>query len=133
MKKLIITGHIGANPQMRTDQHGNQFATFSVAVAVGSKANPKTDWIDISCTGKLAEIATAYARKGNKVLVEGFPTISVYVNQGDHIGVQRLYAHSLEILNKIESDIGATGIIEESHALQEATESKDTTTDMPFN
>lgn len=105
MKRLTVTGNLGRDPELRIDPKGNSFATFSVAVQVGNKANPRTDWIDVSCNGKLAEIATTYARKGNKVLVDGFPSVSAYINADNiPVPIQRLYAHSLEILNRAERD-----------------------------
>jgi len=105
MKRLTITGNLGRDPELRIDPNGNSFATFSVAVTVGSKGNSRTDWIDVSCNGKLAEIATTYAKKGNKVLVDGFPSVNAYINADNvPVPIQRLYAHSLEILNKTERD-----------------------------
>lgn len=105
MKRLTITGNLGRDPELRIDPNGSSFATFSVAVTVGSKVNPRTDWIDVSCNGKLAEIATTYAKKGNKVLVDGFPSVSAYINSDNvPVPIQRLYAHTLEILNRAERD-----------------------------
>lgn len=105
MKRLTITGNLGRDPELRINPEGNSFATFSVAVSIGSKANRRTDWIDVSCNGRLAEIVTTYARKGNKVLVDGFPSVGAYISS-DNIPtpVQRLYAHSVEILNRAERD-----------------------------
>ena len=99
MKRLTITGNIGRDPELRLDPSGVQFATFSVAVPVGTKANPKTDWVDVSCNGKVAEIACTYARKGTKVLVDGFPAVNAYINKDNiPIGTLRLYANSIELM-----------------------------------
>ena len=116
MKRLTITGNLGRDPELRIDASGNKFATFSVAVGVGTKLNPKTDWIEVSCNGKLAEIATTYAVKGNKILVEGFPAVTAYLNNGnDPVGVQRLYAHTIELLERAprKADEG----VDEGHSL----------------
>jgi single-strand DNA-binding protein len=106
MKKLTITGNLGKDPELRVDQNGNSFAVFSVAVAVGTKASPKTDWIDVSCNGKLVDVVMTYAKKGSKVLVDGFPCVNAYINNDNiPIGIQRLYAHSFEFLgHKIEKE-----------------------------
>lgn len=53
MKKLIITGNVGDDPIIRTNPSGAEFACFSVGVSVGVKENPKTDWVDVTCNGKL--------------------------------------------------------------------------------
>ena len=52
MKKIIITGNVGRDPEMKISQNGEEFVTFSLGVSVGTKDKPKTDWVDISCNGK---------------------------------------------------------------------------------
>jgi single-strand DNA-binding protein len=116
MKKLTITGNLGRDPELRIDASGNKFATFSVGVSVGTKINPRTDWVDVSCNGKLAEIATTYAVCGNKILVEGFPAVAAYLNsENEPVGVQRLYAHTIELLERAprKTDEG----VDEGHSI----------------
>ncbi|MCE2706549.1 MAG: single-stranded DNA-binding protein [Proteobacteria bacterium] len=110
MKKIIITGNLGRDPEMRSDQKGGQFATFALAVSIGTKQNPKTDWVDISCNGKLAEIICTYAKKGTKVLVSGFPSVNAYINKENvAVGVLRVYADDIEFLSsKPSSDNAST-------------------------
>ena len=111
MKRLTITGNIGRDPELRLDPSGNQFATFSVAVPVGTKTNPKTDWIDVSCNGKLAEVACTYTKKGTKVLVDGYPSVNAYINKDNiPVGTMRLYANSIEILSKVDNETTSSEI-----------------------
>lgn len=99
MKKMIITGNAGRDPEVRADEAGNTFVTFSVAVSVGSKKNPKTDWIDVVVSGRLVEVVRNYVRKGTKVLVEGYPVAGAYLNRENKpVAVLRLYANNLELL-----------------------------------
>lgn len=99
MKKIFVTGNVGRDPELRADQNGNQFATFSMAVSVGTKQSPKTDWVDISCNGKLAEVARNYVKKGTKLLVEGFPSVSAYINKENKpVGTLRVNASNFEFL-----------------------------------
>lgn len=99
MKKLIVTGNVGRDPEMRADQSGNMFATFSFAVSVGTKQTPKTDWIDISCNDKLADLAKNYIKKGSKLLIEGFPSAHAYTSQENKaVGVMRLTARNIEFI-----------------------------------
>lgn len=103
MKKLIITGNVGADPELRIDSSGNQFSTFSVAVSVGTKQTPKTDWVNILANNKFAEIAMTYIKKGHKVLIEGFPTTTAYTNTANQAKSSlNLYVHHLEILSKMK-------------------------------
>jgi single-strand DNA-binding protein len=105
MKRLTITGNIGRDPELRLDPSGVQFATFSVAIPVGTKQNPKTDWVDVSCNGKLAELTCTYAKKGTRVLVDGYPNVNAYINKDNMpIGSLRLYAHSIELLSRTSAN-----------------------------
>jgi single-strand DNA-binding protein len=105
MKKIIITGNVGRDPELRADQSGNQFATFSVGVSVGTKQAPKTDWVDVSCNGKLADIANNYIKKGNKLLVEGYPSASAYINKENKaIATLKIFANNIEFLSKQEDN-----------------------------
>ena len=105
MKKIIITGNASRDPEMRVDQSGNQFATFSVGVSVGTKQTPKTDWVDVICNSKLADVARLYVKKGSKLLIEGFPSASAYVNKENQpVAVLKVYANNLEFLNKREDE-----------------------------
>ena len=105
MKKIIITGNVGRDAESRADQSGNNFTSFSVAVSVGTKSNPKTDWVDVSCNGKLAEIAALYVKKGTKVLIEGFPTVNSYMTKdGKPAATLRVFANNLELLSRREDE-----------------------------
>jgi single-strand DNA-binding protein len=99
MKKIIVTGNVGRDPELRADQNGNQFATFSVGVSVGTKQNPKTDWVDITCNGKLADVARSYVKKGTKLLIEGFPSVNAYINKENKaVGTLRINANNFEFI-----------------------------------
>ena len=106
MKKIIITGNLGRDPERRADPQGNAFATFSVGVAVGTKDKPKTDWVDVSCSGKLADVVCTYLKKGAKVLVSGFPSVNAYMNKENQaVGTLRVYADNVEFLSNKEDNI----------------------------
>lgn len=101
MKRLTITGNLGRDPELRDDQSGGQYAAFSVAVNVGSRQNPRTDWIEVNCNGKLAEVMANYAKKGAKVLVDGFPVVNAYINKDNEpVGTLKLYANHIELLTR---------------------------------
>ncbi len=133
MKKILITGNVGRDPDVRVDQSGNNFATFSVAVSVGTK-KPKTDWVQVSCTGKLSEIARNYIKKGSKLLVEGFPTVNVYLDkQNKPTGTLVVYANNIEFLGGSESKEPSND--NSAYVLPEVTDqqtSKDLYNDVPF-
>jgi len=74
--KIIITGNLGREPEMRYTPSGQAVTSFSVAVNEtytnnnGEKVK-KTIWFRITTWGKQAEICNQYLKKGQQVLVEG--------------------------------------------------------------
>jgi single-stranded DNA-binding protein len=60
MKKLLIFGNLGRDPELMKDSNGNEFATFVVAVEGSKKYESKSEWIEVSCTGKLVDVVTRY-------------------------------------------------------------------------
>jgi len=100
MKKLLIFGTLDHIPELRQDTNGNYFVCFSVMIGDNRKTTARSDSVEVSCTGKLAEIVMKSAYKGCAVFVEGFPAIHSFVNNNnDIISIQRVYAHSINILN----------------------------------
>lgn len=100
MKKIIVTGNVGRDPEARFLPSGESFVVFSLAVNTGSKANQKTDWLEISCNGKTAELVQNYVRKGGKLLVEGTPAAGAYINkEGKAVATLRVYANNIEFLS----------------------------------
>ncbi|MBE0680420.1 MAG: single-stranded DNA-binding protein [Anaerolineales bacterium] len=75
-QKIIITGNLGRDPEMRYTPSGQAVTSFSVAVnesytnANGEKIK-KTIWFRVTAWGKQAEICNQYLKKGQQVLVDG--------------------------------------------------------------
>ena len=130
MKKIIITGNLGRDPELRTSPKGEQFATFPIAVNVGTKQNPKTDWVDVSCNNKLAEVVCTYMKKGSKVLVSGFPSASAYINKENvPVGTLRVYADDVEFLSSKSVDDGDNDAV---YSLPQADATGLTSDNIPF-
>lgn len=109
MKKIIVTGNVGRDPEVRHAPSGESFVTFSFAVTTGPKNNLKTDWLEISCNGKTAEVVQNYVRKGTKLLVEGTPSANAYINkEGKPVATLRVSASSIEFIGSKErsEDVG---------------------------
>jgi single-strand DNA-binding protein len=76
-QKLIITGNLGQDPELRYMQDGQSVCNFSLACnrrwndrATGEQQEEVT-WFRVSVWGKQAEAANQYLSKGRQVLVEG--------------------------------------------------------------
>ena len=103
MKKLLVTGNVGQDAVVMASANG-EFAKFSVAVSVGTKLNPRTDWVEVTCNGALLNVAKNYVKKGGKVLVEGFPQAHAYVNkEGALVTSLKVFAYTVELLTKAPS------------------------------
>jgi single-strand DNA-binding protein len=76
VNKAIIVGNLGRDPEVRTTPSGQPVANFSVATTRKWKdrdgnLQEKTEWHDIVCWGRQAEIAGQYLTKGKQVYIEG--------------------------------------------------------------
>lgn len=77
VNKVIILGHVGKDPEVKTTQQGMVIANFSIATSEQwkdkqtSEAKEHTEWHRITLYGRLAEIASQFIRKGSKVYIEG--------------------------------------------------------------
>ena len=91
MQKIIASGNLGRTPTMRTTRTGQQVTDFSMAVnrkyndRSGETQN-ETTWFNVTCWGRIAEVASEYLKKGDKVLVEGRVGMEQYT---DHAGALR--------------------------------------------
>ena len=102
MLKILLTGNVGKEPEIKTSQDGTQYAHFSMGVNIGKG---KTSWVDISCKGKLVEVVTSYIHKGSKLLVEGFPSVNAYVNRDNKpVGQLKVFASNIEMLSKKDGE-----------------------------
>jgi single-strand DNA-binding protein len=76
LNKVMLTGHLGADPEMRFTPQGSAVTTFRVASNRAWKSNDgaqhdDTEWCSVVAWDKLAEICNQYLTKGTRVYVEG--------------------------------------------------------------
>ena len=92
VNKVILVGNLGRDPEVRTLPSGDRVA--NVALATTDKWKDKqtnepreaTEWHRVQFTGRLAEIAEQYLRKGSQVYVEGSLRTRKYT---DKDGIER--------------------------------------------
>lgn len=77
VNKVIIVGHLGNDPEIRTMPNGESVANISVATseswtdkATGERRD-STEWHRIVFYRRQAEVVGQYLRKGSQVYVEG--------------------------------------------------------------
>ena len=77
VNKVILVGHLGKDPEIRSFSNGEQVANVSLATtdkwkdkATGEQREA-TEWHHLVFMGRQAEIAGQYLRKGSQIYVEG--------------------------------------------------------------
>ena len=76
INKVILVGNLGRDPELRATPSGQQVASFSLATNRKWKdrdgnRQEQTEWHNIVCWGRQAEIAGQYLSKGRQIFVEG--------------------------------------------------------------
>ncbi|VYT37817.1 single-stranded DNA-binding protein [Citrobacter amalonaticus] len=77
VNKVIIIGRLGQDPEVRYAPSGAAFSNLTVATSEQwrdkqtGEQKEQTEWHRVVISGKLAEIAGEYLRKGSEVYLEG--------------------------------------------------------------
>jgi single-strand DNA-binding protein len=76
LNKVMITGRLGADPEMRFTPQGTPVTTFRVASgrswkSAGGTTQEATEWFRVVAWNKLAEVCNEYLSKGSRVYIEG--------------------------------------------------------------
>ena len=76
VNKVFLIGNLGRDPEVRSTPSGQPVASFSVATSRRWKdrdgnRQEQTEWHNVVCWGKQAEVAGQYLAKGKQVFVEG--------------------------------------------------------------
>ncbi|MGA2861621.1 MAG: single-stranded DNA-binding protein [Steroidobacteraceae bacterium] len=77
INKVILFGHLGADPETRAMPSGMTVANMRLATTESWKdkqsgeQQERTEWHNVALFGRLGEIAAEYLRKGSQVYIEG--------------------------------------------------------------
>ena len=77
VNKVILIGHLGADPDTKSMPSGTSVANLRVATTESFKDKQtnewqeRTEWHNVAMFGRLAEVAGEYLRKGSQVYIEG--------------------------------------------------------------
>jgi single-strand DNA-binding protein len=77
VNKVILIGHLGADPETRAMPSGSSVANLRLATTESwrdkqsGEQQERTEWHRVALFGRLAEIASEYLRKGSQVYIEG--------------------------------------------------------------
>jgi single-strand DNA-binding protein len=76
VNKVILIGNLGKDPELKHTGGGTAVAKFTIATNERFKDKDgawqdRTEWHNITCWARLAEIAAEYLKKGRSVYIEG--------------------------------------------------------------
>ncbi len=76
VNKVLLLGNVGKDPEIRSTAGGMTVASFSLATADRAKDAQgnwadKTEWHNLVCFQRTAEIVRDYVKKGSQIFVEG--------------------------------------------------------------
>lgn len=68
LNRVLLMGHLGADPELRKTAAGAEQVKLRMATPAGKD---KTDWHNLVCFGRVAEVAMNYTQKGALCLITG--------------------------------------------------------------
>ena len=96
LNSCILTGNLGADPEIFYSSEGDPVATFNLAFRSSKK---KSGWIKVTCFGRLAEVASRYLHKGARIAVIGTLDQNKWKSdKGDQRSSIQLIANSIEFI-----------------------------------
>ena len=103
LNQTVLTGNLGAEPSLHYSSEGNPVASFNLAFRSSKK---KTGWIKIVCFNRIAETASKYLGKGDRIGVIGTLDQQKWeTEEGLTRSSFQLIANSLEFIKISKKDI----------------------------
>ena len=106
INKVILIGNLGRDPETRyTQGGGSAVCNFSVATSESwrdrqsGEQQERTEWHNVVCFARLAEIAGEYLKKGSKVYIEGSLRTSSWEQDGQKKYRTEVMARELQMLD----------------------------------
>ncbi|MEN9806058.1 MAG: single-stranded DNA-binding protein [Pseudomonadota bacterium] len=105
INKVLLIGNLGRDPETRYAQGGGPVTRFSIATSeswrdrASGESQERTEWHNVVCFGRLAEIAGEYLRKGSKVYVEGSLRTSSWEQEGQKRFRTEVVAREMQMLD----------------------------------
>lgn len=82
MNKVILSGNLTRDPELKQTQGGKSYARTSIAVNRPFSKNKEVDFFNLLAWEKNAEFLSKYFAKGSKALIEGRLQTGSYEKDG---------------------------------------------------
>ena len=116
VNKVILIGHLGADPETRAMPSGSSVANLRIATTESwrdkqsGEQQERTEWHRVALFGRLAEVAGEYLRKGSQVYIEGsLRTRKWQDKQGNERYSTEIVANDMQMLGGRGGAGGGTG------------------------
>lgn len=117
LNKVMIMGHLGADPEVRYMPSGSAVTNIRVATSEvwkdkqSGEKQERTEWHRIVLFNRLGEIAAQYLRKGSKVFVEGSLRTNKWQDQnGNERYTTEIIAGSMQLMDSKGTGSAATAL-----------------------
>jgi len=113
VNKVILIGHLGADPETRAMPSGTTVANIRMATTESFKDKSgewqeRTEWHNVALFGRMGEVAGEYLRKGSQVYVEGrLRTRKWQDKQGNDRYTTEIVANDMQMLGGRGGGAGA--------------------------
>jgi single-strand DNA-binding protein len=101
INKVILVGHVGSAPEVRSTSAGTMVANISMATNRPPREGhePETDWHRLVVWGKLAEFVEQYVTQGDRIYVEGNLNYDSYERDGVTIPTAQVKVREIVLLS----------------------------------
>ena len=134
VNKVILLGHVGKDPEIRTTNGGTLVANLSLATTDRYKDSQgewqdRTEWHNLAAYARGAEILRDYVKKGSKLYVEGKLTTRSWDDKdsGKKMYRTEIVVNDISLLSQNDADKvgrqwkrGGCGSEEKEHAIKRA-------------
>lgn len=84
--RVVLIGHLGANPETKSFANGNMMARFSLATSESYKNEKgervsETQWHNLIAWGRIAKLVEKLLEKGREVAIDGKLVTRNYVDK----------------------------------------------------
>ena len=113
INRVLVTGNLTRDPELRATQSGSQVLSFGIAVNDRRKNPSSGEWEDypnfVDCTmfGTRAEKLANYIAKGSKVAIEGKLRYSSWEKDGERRSKLEVIVDEIEFMSRRDEQGGA--------------------------
>ncbi len=118
LNKVMIIGNLTADPELRQTPKGTPVTELRLAVnryigggQEGGERREETTFLDVTCWGRLGEIAASYLSKGRPVFIEGRLQMDTWEDKqtGQKRSRIRIIAENLQLIGSRDGGGGQGG------------------------